>query len=272
MSGARSGRWLEKGATMLCASRYDQRFSYCAYVPKSYDEVRPGKHALVVLVHGTDRAAQRYRDEWIDFAERHGAFVLAPLFPAGIIEENELNAYKFVKYHDIRFDLVLLAMVEELAGKYGVEFGRFALFGFSGGAQFVHRFYYLHPERLSAVSIASPGNVTLLDDSLDWFVGTRDFRKQFGSPIEQDKLRDIPVQLVVGALDCETLPKGDESPFWQEGVDYAGDSRIARIRSLKRSMEKHGIRVRLDEIPGVKHEGVKLFPAVKFFLEGLGGN
>ena len=41
----------------------------------------------------------------------------------------------------MRFDLLLLAMVDEVERKYGIDARRFCLFGFSGGGQFVHRFY-----------------------------------------------------------------------------------------------------------------------------------
>ena len=35
-------------------------------------------------------------------------------------------------------------------------FQRFALFGYSGGGHFVHRFFMLHPQRLWALSIGAP--------------------------------------------------------------------------------------------------------------------
>ncbi|AJY75392.1 hypothetical protein [Paenibacillus beijingensis] len=257
---------LEKGATTLYASQFDQRFSYCAYVPKSFDAEHPQHGRLIVLIHGTDRNAQIYRDAFSDLAEQTGAMVLAPLFPAGIIEAGELNAYKFVRFHDIRFDHVLLSMIDEFSSKYGVAFERFLLFGFSGGAQFVHRFYYLHPQLLEGVSIASPGNVTLLDDTRDWFVGTRGFEEQFGSKLDLERLREVPVQLVIGSLDCEIQKTGKENPFWQEGVEVAGDSRLARIRTLRDNMIRNGIRVRYDEVEDAAHEGKKLFPVVQSFF------
>ena len=45
-------------------------------------------------------------------------------------------------------------------------------FGFSGGAQFAHRFLYIHPGRLRAVSLGAPGLVTMLDETRAWWVGT----------------------------------------------------------------------------------------------------
>lgn len=257
------------GATPLFACQYDQRFSYCAYIPSHFDRNNPGNHPLLVVIHGTERSPQQYRDALADFAEKTGAIILAPLFPGGIGERGELNSYKMIKYRDIRFDHVLLAMVEEFTEDYGVSGEQFLLFGFSGGGQFVHRFYYLHPERLLGVSVASPGNVTLLDDSVDWFVGVRDFTQQFGQELKWDQIRRVPAQLVIGSEDNKMLPSGLDNPFWIPGVDTAGNTRLMRIRTLRDNWTSQGIEVRYDEVPGVGHEGMKLLPPVKEFFEQL---
>ncbi len=36
------------------ASQFDQRFSYCLYVPEDYDEDGTETHELLVIIHGTD--------------------------------------------------------------------------------------------------------------------------------------------------------------------------------------------------------------------------
>ncbi|WP_445487483.1 hypothetical protein [Niallia sp. 03133] len=257
----------ERGATSLYACQYDQRFSYCAYIPSNFDETNPLKNSLLVVIHGTERAAQRFRDEFKVFSERTGAVILAPLFPAGIGEAGELNSYKMIKYQDVRFDYVLLAMIQEFTVLYGVSGQKFLLFGFSGGAQFVHRFYYLYPERLLGVSIASPGNVTLLDDSLNWFTGIRDFKEQFGIHLQWEEMRRVPVQLVIGALDNKRLVNGSDNPFWFPGVEIAGNTRLERIRTLGKNWTSEGILVRYEEVTGVAHEGFKLIPTVEEFLE-----
>ncbi|BCG57344.1 alpha/beta hydrolase [Paenibacillus sp. URB8-2] len=261
------------GATSLYACQYDQRFSYCAYIPSSSNDTGPRRRPLLVVIHGTDRSAQRYRDEFQDFADSTGAVVLAPLFPAGIGEPGELNSYKMIKYRDIRFDRVLLAIIEEFTARYGISQRQFLLFGFSGGGQFVHRFFYLHPDRLLGVSVAAPGNVTLLDPFMDWFTGTRDFKEEFGMDLPIEEMRHVPAQLVIGSEDNQRLPSGKEHPFWLPGVEIAGNTRLERIRSLRDNWTSNGIRVRYDEVPGAAHEGIKLLSPVKDFLaETLNAN
>ena len=57
------------GATTFFASQFDQRFSYCLYVPKNYSESEDKLYDLAVIVHGTGRTASQYRDRFADFAE-----------------------------------------------------------------------------------------------------------------------------------------------------------------------------------------------------------
>jgi poly(3-hydroxybutyrate) depolymerase len=261
------------GATPFFALQTDQRVSYCLYVPESLkDEKDRSTCRLIVAVHGTGRTATAYRDGFAPLAERTRSIVLAPLFPVGLIEPGELSNFKRLKFHDMRFDLLLLSMVDEVERKYGIDVRRFLLFGFSGGGQFVQRFHCLHPQRLSAVTIGAPGNVTLVDDNRDWWVGTRNLRDEFGVGLDLAEMRKVRVQMIVGAEDTETweitIKPGDAA--WMEGANDAGRTRIDRLATLKANYEKHGIAVRHDVIPGLGHEGWKAMqPVIEFFEETL---
>lgn len=253
------------GKTSFFASQYDQRFSYCLYVPKGYQVDDEQTYPLLTIVHGSLRNAEGYRDRLADFAEQQQCIVLCPLFPNGIIERNEPNNYKEIEYQGIRYDLVLLAMVDEVAETYRVDAERFMLYGFSGGGQFSHRFYYLHPERLLAVSIGAPGAVTLLDDSQSWWPGTSDVEERFGLAINLNAMRKVDVQLVVGGEDRESMEPYDRSRKIQ-AFDHGGSTRVERIQSLQKNLEDHGIATQLDIVPGVAHENYKMLPVVQEFF------
>lgn len=248
--------YYELGATSLFACRADQRFSYCLYVPESYDEAAQRSYPLLVVVHGTERGAQAFRDQFMGFAERHQCVVLAPLFPCGIDEPGELGNYKYIEYRGIRFDLLLLAMIDEVAGRYRLRTERFLMHGFSGGGHFVHRFLYLHPERLLAASIGAPGFVTLPDDNLPWWVGTGGMHALFGKALRLEALRGVHVHMIVGAEDTETweITAQEGWPRWMPGVNDPGRTRVERLRSLQQSFLKQGIAVAFDVVPGVGHE------------------
>jgi pimeloyl-ACP methyl ester carboxylesterase len=144
------------------------------------------------------------------------------------------------------------------------------LFGFSGGGHFAHRFFYLHPKRLSAVSIGSPGAVTLIDDQRDYWVGTRDLQARFGVGIDLPAMRKVAVHLVVGAADIETweinYQPGNRN--YMDGINDTGRTRIERNIALRQNFEAHGITVRQDIVPNVPHDGTKVLSRVQdFFLE-----
>ena len=106
------------GRTTAFACQADPRFSYCAYVPENYDELGEKRYDLVVAVHGTERGMAAYRERFVDFAEANDCIVLAPLFPAGITSARDLSSYKLLCVDGIRYDHVLLAMVDEIVAKY----------------------------------------------------------------------------------------------------------------------------------------------------------
>lgn len=256
------------GRTTVYACRSDPRFSWCAYVPESYRAEADDRYALIVAVHGTGRGMTLYRDAFAQFAERRRAIILAPLFPAGITAPGELSSYKWLRRDGIHYDAVLLAMVEEVRTRYRIAGDRFALFGFSGGGHFAHRFFYLHPDRLSAVSIGAPGIVTLLDRDRDFWVGVRNFEAVFGKPLDLAAMRGVPVQMVIGGADTETweITVRPGSDWWMHDAGLAGPDRIARLQALKRSFEAEGIAVRHDVVPGIAHQVGPLIPAVEAFF------
>lgn len=248
------------GATTMFASRMDQRFSYCLYVPESYDELHPAEYPLVVAVHGTGRDATRLRNEFVEFAEAEQCVVLVPLFPAGIGIAGELNAYKYLAGEQTRYDAVLLDMVAEVEDTYRLRFETFFLTGFSGGGHFTHRFLYVHPERLFGVSIVAPGVVTLCDSSMPWPAGVGDLEAAFGRPFDAAAVAKVPANLVVGDEDTETweISVSPESPAYIPGVNAAGITRITRLEALAESLRRNGNRVTVDLVPGVAHEGYHL--------------
>ncbi|MEU8733622.1 alpha/beta hydrolase [Streptomyces tendae] len=254
------------GKTPFFASRHDQRLSYALYVPKEHTaQAKP--LPLVVIQHGTGRSAEVYRNLWSQFAIDNRCVILTPLFPAGLVEPGELHSFKFLEYKDIRFDEELLHIVEEVGERWNTETEQFLLHGFSGGGQFAHRFAYAHPRRLAAVSIGAPGRITQLDDTLPWWLGTGGFEERFGVRIDVAALREIPVQMVIGADDIETWEINNVGgPNWMDGVEKTGHTRIERLNTLKKNFEAQGINVRFDLIPGVAHKGSGVVPAVQAFM------
>lgn len=258
------------GKTTVFASRYDQRFSYCLYVPSAHDPAG-APVPLAVLMHGTGRRGPQYRDNFAAWGEANGCLVLAPLFPAGIgSDPDDLHRFKFIADGELRYDRVLLEIVDEVGERFNTGTGRFLLHGFSGGGQFVHRFGYLHPDRLSGLSIGAPGRITLIDDAKDWWLGLNGFAELFGTEPRIAELARVPVQMVVGSEDVETWEinnVGDSN--WMDGADATGRTRIERISALRDNYRDHGIDVRFDVVEGVGHQPMRVLESVQDFFSSV---
>lgn len=189
------------------------------------------------------------------------------MFPAGIIDPTDLHNYKNIIYEDIRFDRILLSMVDQAGRTWNLKTEKFLLHGFSGGGQFAHRFLYLHPDHLIGVSIGAPGRLTPPDSSKAWPHGLSNVCEVFDLASEPDwtRIKDVPVQLVVGLDDTKTsMLEVMKNPNSAE-VE-AGPTRLGRVRWLSAAFVKLGLSVTLTEVPGVSHDAMKCIPAVESWL------
>jgi len=299
------------GCIPLTALRNDNRISYTLYIPPNYYNPDPNRRIsndsanldskyllpplpLIVNVHGTGRDVERCRDQLIDFANSERIAVLAPLFPAGLDGYMDLDNYKLLKSKTLRSDLALIQILDEVAAKWaGIQTQKFFLIGYSGGGQFVHRFAYLYPERLYALSIGAPGRVTLLDKSLEWPNGIENVGNIFGEDliVENSKFEEIRgIQLVVGSED-NFIPGGNEFWTWvanqkelKRGVE-SGDAqprksedvelsppkkgRLDTLKALQQAWLADNIYSRLDIVPGVAHDALGVSAKVEEFLSPL---
>ena len=64
---------------------------------------------------------------------------------------------------------MILSMIDELAGRFPIDTDKIYLYGWSGGGQFVHRFLYVHLERLVAVVIGASGRPTYYSPYDDYY-------------------------------------------------------------------------------------------------------
>jgi poly(3-hydroxybutyrate) depolymerase len=258
------------GATAIFACKADPRFHYCLYVPAAVGD--GAKMELLVAVHGSSRTSfLEFRDGFAAFGRWNDVAILCPIFPMDPLGDGARSGYKYIVEGDIRYDQVLLAMVAETAEKYRQDWSQFALFGFSGGGHFTHRFAILHPAKLWAACIGASGSVTLLDPTKNWWVGIRDLEQRFGIAFDAAALARVPVQIVVGEADLETWEithrPGDK--HWMEGANDAGRTRPERLRALAESFRQAGVTVRFDLVPGMAHDRMTAVPLVESFLASI---
>ena len=267
----------------------DPRVSYSLYIPPKQYNPNPHNLAknglkrlpLLVHIHGTGRNLSAMHGDLATFAESIPCAVVAPLFPAGLDGPNDLSSYKLLRSPSLRSDLALLSILDEISYQWpGIQTERVFLMGFSGGGQFAHRFLYLYPERLSAISIGAPGRVTLLDESQNWPIGVSDVHSLFNRTIRRDLIRRVNVQLVVGSED-DKLQGGKEFWIWLQGIMGQLDEknanglpsmkngRLKTLEDLHEALKKEQIDATLDVVDKASHNADQARECVLQFLRPL---
>ena len=200
---------------------------YYFYVPSRVD---PTARPLVV-VHGISRRAHVHLTTFAPFAEMSGRILIAPLF-----SKARCKRYQQLVADPCRADQALLATLRAVATKTGYDMSQVDLFGFSGGAQFAHRFAMMYPERVGRLAVASAGWYTLPDFEEAFPYGLASIAN--GRERFQAKLPDflaIPTLVMVGEKDLAR----DESLRQRPEVDRRqGLTRVERAARWSQAMRQ----------------------------------
>jgi poly(3-hydroxybutyrate) depolymerase len=231
---------------------------------------------VVVVLHGVQRDADRYRDEWRPIAERHGVLLLVPEFGSekfpgtrwynfGNLQDEAGAAMAPAAWSFHAFDRVVAAAMQAA----GAARPGYVLYGHSAGAQFVHRFLLLTgAPRAEAVVIANSGSYTLP-------VMDRPFVEGLGgTAADPATLRAVfarPVQLHLGEADTDpnhaSLPR-------QPWAVAQGSHRFARgwhfFDVSRRAAASMGAPFawRVVTVPGVGHSNAGMAEAAAPLLLG----
>jgi poly(3-hydroxybutyrate) depolymerase len=171
---------------------------------------------VVVCVHGyTRQPLDQLRAFAPQVADRGDTLVL-PLF-----DERHHRRYQQLLHprRGTRSDLGLLRALGRLAQTLGLDDRRLFLFGYSGGAQFVHRFAMAHPDRTAALAIGAAGWYTWPDATSIWPAGLGGATQRLGRPLDLDAFLRVPVALWVGERDnvADALLRSEPGLAEQQG-------------------------------------------------------
>jgi dienelactone hydrolase len=216
-------------------ARPDRGFQvpYFLYVPPAISDARAGR--LLVMPNNTGHPdddfgvhkadAQNWATDNRVIANRVGAILLVPTFirPASAIYTHALSRAAMLNKdpRDHRPDLQLIAMLDdarEWLAHQGISVFRKAfLFGFSGSGMFVNRFVFMHPDRVQAAVIGSPGGWPILPvdawqgNALTYPVGTYGWREITGRSFDLEAVRAVPMYLFLGSEDTNDSVPFDDS-------------------------------------------------------------
>ncbi len=151
---------------------------------------------ILIVMHGVNRDADRYRNEWMPHAKKHGFILAAPEFSEKAFPGTEgysLEAKGAFGFIEPVFDAVKAATENRSE--------RFHLYGHSAGAQFVHRYLYFVPQaRVAKAVAANAGWWTMPDLTVDFPYGLK------GSPIREGALKAMlqrPLVVLLGTADTD---------------------------------------------------------------------
>lgn len=230
---------------------------------------------VVIVMHGQGRNASDYRDQWADLAQRHGFLVVCP----------EFSREKFPRSDDYnlgrRYDASGAALpvdqwsfsaidplFDEVRERAGLSATRYAIYGHSAGAQFVHRFLLHVPDtRVRHAVSANAGWYTLPDPAVAHPFGVG------GEAIGPDVIRKWlarPMTILLGTADTDTEQSSlNRTPdAMRQGPHRLARGRnffeVARARAETLDCPLHW---RLAYAPNINHDNSRMAPhAVPFLL------
>jgi pimeloyl-ACP methyl ester carboxylesterase len=221
---------------------------YELYLPRDLDPSLP----VFTAIHGISRNPQEWMALFKPDADTHKVALLTPLF-----DENRYSDFQRLGRHrrGQRADHAIIKTLDTLAAEFGIM-PRMSLFGFSGGAQFAHRFALAHPSRVAAMVLGAAGWYTWPDSRAPFPYGARSISSLPGVNFDLEGLLGIPTRVLVGSADTDR----DASLNRSRRVDgVQGANRLERARNWVDAMRKlaasHQLAEKLDLqlLPNANH-------------------
>ena len=200
----------------------------------------------VVAVHGLRREAERMAELLCTRAEETGRTVILPVF-------DQINWRLFQRAAcPQRADWAMLCLLDTLRDKGLVRDGPVDMSGYSGGAQFAHRFAWLYPDRVGRLCLTAPGWWTFPDMSGVYPYGMATpegdtSQGPFWLRANLHRFLDREISVRVGAQDCVA----DDNLRSNPRIDaQQGPHRVLRARrwcaAAVRACRHAGIRPQID--------------------------
>ncbi|MGH8222536.1 MAG: alpha/beta fold hydrolase [Woeseiaceae bacterium] len=244
-----SSRWsLPRGRILHRALRNEPTQEYLLQIPES-----PGVNMPVfVSVHGVSRNAYEQARVFSSYCNERGIVLVIPIFTA---EQHPDYQRLGRRGRGMRVDRLLDRFLYEAMSLTGADVTRIHLFGFSGGAQFAHRYLMAHPHRVARAVIGAAGWYTFPDNRQRYPYGIRSARKLRGVNFNPEQFLRVPVTVLVGKRD--TGPSNLRST--RRCNEQQGETRVERARNWVVAMRKaaaaHALepRVELAEVAAAGH-------------------
>lgn len=170
------------------------QMEYFIYVPVT----KPDSNKVLYTIHGISRNAEEHVQRFIGQADRNGVTIVAPLFTKQHFPRYQrLGKSAQLERADMAFDHVL----QDVQKWLDVPPAPMRLFGFSGGAQFVHRYAMFYPRRVKRMVLTAPGWYTFPDPDRKYPYGLKSTKEWPKLIFPLEDFLKIPTLVMVGEVD-----------------------------------------------------------------------
>ena len=222
--------------------------NYLAYIP---DNAQPTLEPIV-FVHGYKRRGKEQLEQLRRISDASGRALFAPCFCA----RQHPRYQRLGKGRDhLRADTYFNACLKDATRRHGIGTDRFVLAGFSGGAQFSHRYTMAHPQRVTRLIAIAAGWYTFPDAEIPYPHGLATARKLRATSLNPEAFLRVPTAVLIGARDLNTV-----NLRCNPGIDdQQGLTRVERARRWVLAMREAARRYRVEadiryqEVPGIGH-------------------
>ena len=244
----RAPEFLPRGRLVRRTLRSDPSLEYLVYVPSS------GGYGTPVLgsVHGISRNVHGQANIFLSLCESYGVTLVA----ANFTEEQHADYQRLGRLgRGQRADLFLNRCLDEVATLTGANTTQIHLFGYSGGAQFAHRYLMAHPHRVAGAVVAAAGWYTFPSTQVKFPYGILSSRKLSKVIFNPEEFLRVPVNVLVGERDVD-LTQLRSNPLLDE---QQGKNRVERaqkwVATMRAVAETYGIEpcASYTEIPAIGH-------------------
>ena len=235
------------GKVVPCVRQDGSAQPYYAYVPKDGGAGAP----LLAVIHGVSRNAEVQANAFAELCERFGVVMTVPVFGREARDYQRLGR----SGRGPRADAALDAVVEDVAMRTGCRASTFHLLGFSGGAQFAHRYALAHPHRVIRLVVVGSGWYTFPNPRARFPYGIRRSPQLPGVRFDPEEFLRIPITVMVGERDTDTTRlRNTPRVNRQQGTTRV--ERAARwVDAMRDAAHKRGLepQVTMEAIPDGQH-------------------
>jgi len=220
---------------------------------------------IVIVLHGVDRSASTYRDDWIAQAEHYGFLLICPEFSNAKFRGEtwyNLGGLRRTKDRALWSFAVPDRVFADVRRRFGATASSYSLYGHSAGSQFLHRMLLLAPSSsVDRTIAANAGYYTLPLFDAPYPYGL----KETDIPDEQiERFLRWPLVVLLGESDTNpahrTLLRNAEA-------DKQGITRFERGMNFlevgKREAARRGLPLgwRVATVPGAGHSNRRMAPS-----------